>query len=78
MGGASDGPATWDDLLCFGYGILRLPPRELYRVTPGELFDMAVAHLWVNREQSGPPGPMDSDTRAQQLAKLERLMGSRG
>lgn len=66
-----------DDLLCFGFGVLKLVPHELYRLTPGELLDMAIAHLWTQR-QSRPAGPMDAATRAMENAKLDQILSRRG
>lgn len=60
-----------------GYGILKLPPSVLYRLTPGEYADMMTARAWVNQQRQGPQ-PLVGAARAQELAKFDALMGARG
>lgn len=36
-----------------GYGVLKLLPRDLYKLTLGEYADMMTARAWVQQQQNG-------------------------
>ncbi len=59
-----------------GYGILKLLPDQLYRLTPGEYADMMSATVWVQQRQQ-PSSPLMGPARQAELAKFDRLR-SRG
>jgi len=51
-------PFPWDAAMRFGLGVLRLPPREFWRMTPREL---AAAWGAVVGDHTGPLGRTELD-----------------
>lgn len=64
------------DVFRGGYGVLKLQPRDLYRLLPGEYADMIAAAAWRNGAQQ-PRGPMDPISRKVEQAKFDALRAER-
>lgn len=55
------------------YGVLKLLPREVRRLTPGELMDCIAARVWVVQERERARGDRPAMTDAERAAKVAQI-----
>lgn len=59
-----------------GYGVLKLLPRDLYRLTPGEYADMMTARAWVQQQRQGHD-PLVGPARDAAIADFDAAVARR-